>query len=209
MLSRNKEKPFIAGICGGSGSGKTYVLKQLQEHFGKEICLLSQDHYYRPLQLQQKDLHGQVNFDLPAAIDQQRFIRDLDKLSAGQQVRLTEYTFNNPARKPTELLLKPAPAIVVEGLFIFHSPAVRERLDLKVFIESDGSIALERRIKRDLKERAYTEEMIRYQWENHVKPAYRDFLLPYRDTADLIISNRSDRSPDLRKLIEIILIQSK
>ncbi|HEY9560305.1 MAG TPA: uridine kinase [Anseongella sp.] len=208
MPSRNN--PLIIGICGGSGSGKTYLLELLTTQLEQEVCLLSQDHYYFPLELQQKDERNQVNFDLPSAIDQQRFIRDLDAISLGKEIQLTEYTFNNPARAPRKLRLKPASIIIAEGLFIFHSAAVRKRLDIKVFVEVDEATALERRIKRDLVERAYTEEMIRYQWKHHVKPAYEQYLLPYRDSADLIIQNPPNRAPDLTKLMEtVILIQSK
>lgn len=209
MRSRSKNTPFLVGICGGSGSGKSYLMQLLEQTLGDKACFLSQDHYYRALELQEKDEQGQVNFDLPHAIDQHRFIRDLDQLSTGKAIHLQEYTFNNPARTPRPLRIKPAPIIVVEGLFIFHSAAVRERLDLKVFIESQEAIALARRLQRDVQERAYSEEMIRYQWEHHVRPAYERYLLPYRKMADLIISNPADGRPDIRKLIELILNQSK
>lgn len=209
MRSRNNTRPLIVGICGGSGSGKTYLLDLLTTRLAGRACLLSQDHYYRPLKEQEKDHRGQVNFDLPSAIDEKRFIYDLDQLISGQCIRLKEYTFNNPALPARTLLLVPAPVIIVEGLFIFHCQAIRERLSLKVFIETDESLALERRLERDLRERAYTEEMISYQWQNHVMPAYKQFLLPYRDTADLLISNPAESIPDLEPLLNLICIQSK
>src|SRR3546814_11718692 len=96
MPSRNN--PLIIGICGGSGSGKTYLLELLTTQLEQEVCLLSQDHYYFHLELQQKDERNQVNFDLPSAIDQQHFIRALDAISLGKAIKINKYTFNNLPR---------------------------------------------------------------------------------------------------------------
>lgn len=199
MRLKNK----VVGICGGSGSGKTYLLNLLTARLGDRVCVLSQDHYYKALELQEKDSQGQVNFDLPSAIDEKRFVHDLDCLINGHQIQVKEYTFNNPAVRPRSLLLKPAPIIIVEGLFIFHCQAIRERLSLKVFIEADETLALERRLERDIDERAYTREMILYQWKNHVMPAYERFLLPYRDNADLFVHNEGGNNPAIETLPDI------
>lgn len=209
MPSRNRKAPFVVGICGGSGAGKTYVLELLNRQLGQQACLLSQDHYYKPLAQQQRDDNGQVNFDLPSGIDQERFASDLQRLKRGEPVSLREYTFNNPALQPRSLHLEPAPLIIVEGLFIFHFESIRNQLSLKVFIESADTLALERRLERDQRERAYPEKLIRYQWEHHVKPAYLRYLMPYRETADLIIHNASKSEPDLRPLLNLIWTQSK
>ncbi|HYH55665.1 MAG TPA: uridine kinase [Anseongella sp.] len=209
MRSRNEARPLVIGICGGSGSGKTYLLHLLKEKLGPQACLLSQDHYYKPLREQEKDLNGVPNFDRPGSIDQERFTRDLDLLREGKSIRLKEYTFNNPALQPRSLLLEAAGIIIVEGLFVFYFTGIRERLDLKVFVEAGEAASLERRLKRDQLERAYTETMVRYQWENHVKPAYENYLLPFREQADLIVSNRNDSRPDLQALLNLICINSK
>lgn len=194
-------KMLVIGICGGSGSGKTYLLNLLTEKLGTEACLLSQDHYYKPLHQQEKDGNGITNFDLPSAINHARFTSDLDRLIQGKSVRLKEYTFNNPALSPGTLLLKPGKIIIVEGLFIFYFSGIRERLGLRVFMETEEASALDRRLERDQRERAYTEAMIRYQWDNHVKPAYEKYLLPFRENADLIISNPRGGEPDLEPLL--------
>lgn len=192
------------GICGGSGSGKTYILDLLTTRLGRNACFLSQDHYYRPLALQETDDNGQVNFDLPSAIDESRFVRDLDRLTRGESIELKEYTFNNPSLPARTLLLEPASLIIVEGLFIFHSEKISKRLSLKVFVESGEVLALKRRLERDSRERAYTEEMVRYQWKYHVMPAYKRYLLPYRDTADLLIRNPGESMPDLQPLLDLL-----
>lgn len=209
MPSRNKGIPFVIGICGGSGAGKTYLLELLTKRLGQQACLLSQDHYYKPLAEQQRDSNGEVNFDLPSGIDEQRFVSDLQRLKRGESTSLKEYTFNNPALRPRTLLLEPAPLIIVEGLFIFHFENIRSELSLKVFIESAETVALERRLERDQRERAYTEKLIRYQWEHHVKPAYLRYLMPYKETADLVIDNPSGSEPDLHPLLNLIWTQSK
>ena len=201
MLSRNK-KPLLIGICGRSGAGKTFVLDLLRSRLGEQICILSQDHYYRPLETQQKDALGQVNFDLPSAIDEARFVRDLEGLLEGNAIELREYTFNNPALVPRTIHLAPAPVIVVEGLFVFHFERIRRMLSLKVFIDTDENTALERRLERDLRARAYPAELIRYQWTNHVQPAYRQFVLPHKESADLVIRNNAAETPALEPLLE-------
>jgi uridine kinase len=89
------------------------------------------------------------------------------------------------------LTFKPAPIIVCEGLFIFYSEAIRKQFDLKIFIQADESIAMNRRLKRDFAERNIPEEYIRYQWKNHVMPAYEKFLLPFLSQADIIVNNNN------------------
>ena len=115
------QKPFLVGITGGSASGKTLFIKQLLESFPENrICLLSQDNYYRPRQLQPTDAKGVANFDLPESIDLEAFARDVARLHAGETITLKEYTYNNPNVVPKMLEFKPAPVIVVEGIFVFY-----------------------------------------------------------------------------------------
>lgn len=200
MQSRNKD-PLLIGISGRSGAGKTYLLDLLAAHLGDRVCILSQDHYYFPLESQQRDAQGEVNFDLPTALDNRRFLQDLRRLINGEIIQVREYTFNNPARESVTLTLRPAPVILVEGLFIFCQEEIRRLLACKVFLEADESTALTRRLERDFRERAYPEIRTRYQWENHVLPAYRKFIEPYKKEADLIIRNNASEPPDLEPLL--------
>jgi uridine kinase len=187
-----KRRPVFVGITGGSASGKTTFIKKLSEKFNtNQICVISQDHYYKPISEQKLDENGEVNFDLPEAIDFNRLLKDVKSLQKGEKVELVEYTFNNPKKFPKKLTWMPTPIIIIEGLFIFHHPKVAKIFDLKLFIEAKEEIKLNRRLARDFAERAMTKDQILYQWNNHVKPSYDKYLLPYREDVDMIIMNNT------------------
>jgi len=185
-------KPFIIGITGGSASGKTLFLKNLMEQFEPEhLCLISQDNYYRALHEQPKDHNGVENFDTPDSLDRQRFHRDLVALINGESISKLEYTFNNPDAKPKEIILKPAPIIIVEGIFVFYYPEIAELIDLKLFIDAKEAIKLKRRIIRDQVERGYDIEDVLYRYEHHVSPTYERYIEPLRHEADLVVPNNN------------------
>ena len=129
--------PYIIGITGGSGSGKTLFLKKLLDHFvSDEVCLISQDNYYKPREEQPVDDKGVKNFDLPISIDFEAYKNDILALKEGKSVIQKEYTFNNPSATPKQIELNPAPVIVVEGIFVLHYQEIADLLDLKVFQEN-------------------------------------------------------------------------
>lgn len=209
-MQRDPNKPFLVGIAGGSASGKTYLLHSLLRHFDKdEICLISQDHYYKPIEFQEKDENGEVNFDLPQGIDRESLLQDVETLKSGNPIYKKEYTFNNPNATPQMLAIHPAPVIVIEGLFIFHFHELAELFDLKVFVDADDHIKLNRRLIRDQVERGYSEETILYQWHNHVMPAYREFLLPYKDSSDYVIHNNDNIDREITGLCERFRLEMK
>ncbi len=183
-------KPYIVGITGGSASGKTQFLKALRNEFSpSELCVISQDDYYLPIEHQQKDENGEVNFDLPESIDKEKLLNHLKWLGEGKPIEKFSYNFNNPNKEKEKIILHPAPIILIEGLFIFYFQEVFDLLDLKIFVEAGEDIKLQRRINRDTNERGIAYEMVLYQWHNHVQPAFQKFLLPYKESADLIILN--------------------
>lgn len=183
-------KPLIVGICGGSGSGKTTLIRELKTTFErKELCIISQDDYYRPREEQEIDAEGIKNFDLPKSIDKKAFYKDIKKLIAGELVRRIEYTFNNEKASPQELRFEPAPIIIVEGIFVFHFKKIRSLLDLKIFLHAKENLKVIRRIKRDKEERNYPLEDVLYRYENHVLPTFERYIKPYMDEADIIINN--------------------
>lgn len=185
-----KSKFYIVGIAGGSASGKTSFLKDLQEALPKgAVSIISQDNYYLPKESQVVDESGEINFDLPTSINRAEFFEDLKKLIAGMSVERAEYGFNIGNGEPKMVVIQPAPIIIMEGLFVFHYEEIRELLDLRVYIDVRDEIKLERRILRDAIERGYNERSVRYQWDNHVLPSYKKFLRPYRDSSDIIITN--------------------
>jgi uridine kinase len=193
------KKPFVIGVAGGSGSGKTFFLKCFLNHFKKEeICLLSQDdYYYRVGHTMTAEENKLYNFDLPSTIDNGQFVNDIKNLINGETVYQKEYTFNNPNAEPKLLEIQPAPIVMVEGLFILHFEKIAEILDMKIFIDTDEDIALQRRLKRDLIERGYPEGDVLYKWNNHVMPAFNDYLLPYKDQCDKIITNNTHVAEDI------------
>jgi len=188
-----KNKPFVMGIAGSSGSGKTFFLNCFLDHFHPdEITLISQDDYYIPANTKTQEENKLYNFDLPTAINREAFFRDIQALFKGETIYKEEYTFNNPNIKPKILEIKPAPILIVEGLFIFHYSEVNELLNEKIFLHADEEVALERRLRRDLTERGYFEDDVRYKWVNHVVPAFNEYLLPFKESCDRIIINNVD-----------------
>ena len=196
------KKPFVIGIAGGSGSGKTFFLKCFLNHFKEqEVCLLSQDdYYYRVGHNMTAEENKLYNFDQPSTIDNDQFLIDIKRLINGETVYQKEYTFNNPNAEPKLLEINSAPIVMVEGLFILHFKEIAEMLDLKIFIDTDEDIALQRRLKRDLIERGYPQEDVLYKWNNHVMPAFKDFLLPHKELCDKIITNNTHVAENIIKI---------
>ncbi|MBC6367761.1 uridine kinase [Algoriphagus sp. AK58] len=194
------KKPFIVGITGGSASGKTLFLERLLSSFDPgEVCLISQDNYYKPRHLQPVDAQGIHNFDTPFSIDFEQYANDIRKIQDGETVFREEYTFNNAAKKPKLLTFAPAPVVVVEGIFVLYYPELADLLDLKIFIDAKDHIKLKRRIIRDKVERGYDLDDVLYRYEMHVMPTYEKYIEPFKSEADLIVPNNQsfDRALDV------------
>ena len=184
------QKPFIIGISGGSGSGKTTFVKELANSFTSEqVCILSQDNYYKPREEQVIDKTGEKNFDLPESFKEEEYHQDVLRLLNGEDVVLKEYVYNNPLAEPKNVIYKPAPVIIIEGIFVFHFADVSRLMDLKIFIDADEHIKLIRRIQRDKIERNYPLEDVLYRYQHHVFPSYQKFILPYKSECDIVINN--------------------
>jgi uridine kinase len=200
--------PYIVGITGGSASGKTLFLKSLLHAFAPhEICLISQDNYYKPRHEQPRDENGIYNFDTPFSIDFELYAQHIKDLRNGKQVIKQEYTFNNPQAVPAMLTLQASPIIVVEGIFVFYFPEIASLLDLKVFIDAAEHIKLKRRIVRDKDERGYDLEDVLYRYEKHVMPTYEKYIAPFKSDADIIIPNNLHFERGLEMLI--VFLKSK
>ena len=181
---------YVIGITGGSASGKTEFLKKIFKCFGPdEVCLISQDNYYRPHDLLEPDEAGYYNHDLPETIDSSTFGNHLEQLKLNQSVEFYEYDFTTMSSSDQLKKLEPAPVIIAEGIFAFHYPEVVKHLDLKLYVEADGHLMLKRRLLRDQSERGQDMNEIFHRFEKHVIPAYEKYILPHKKTADIVVPN--------------------
>jgi len=182
--------PLIVGMTGGSASGKTLFLSSLMKIFHEDdICLVSQDNYYKSRDSQPVDENGVKNFDTPLSIDFDAFRYDLEQLKSGHTVTRQEYTFNNPQVTPRQLVFKPSPIIIAEGIFVFYHKELSDLFDLKLFIEAKNYLMLKRRITRDAVERGYDLDDVLYRYEKHVAPTFEKYIEPLKHEADIIIPN--------------------
>ncbi len=196
---------MIIGICGGSGSGKTTLLNRLYTSYKHlQPSVFSMDNYYRPIEHQLIDKNGEINFDLPTALDEERLVSDLKKLLDGEEIVVKEYHFNAPPDKHVLITIRPSDVVIVEGLFLFHYPEVRKMLNYSVFIHVDPKTQLDRRLYRDQETRGYSREAILYQWNNHVIPCFDNYLLPYQNEADFLFRNDSNADIDFELLTKEI-----
>lgn len=206
-------KPYIVGITGGSGSGKTTFLRNLSEGYSaEEVCILSMDNYYKPRTQQVYDENGVQNFDLVDSIDTQTFFKDIIRLVSGETIVKEEYTFNNNLADAGMITIKPAPVMILEGLFVMHMKDLRSLLDLKIYIEAKDALKIIRRIKRDQTERNYPLEDVLYRYESHVLPSYEKYIFPYKNDVDIIINNNGNTDAILKILrnhFDIIIEQNK
>jgi uridine kinase len=197
------ERPYIIGIVGASGSGKTTVAKELTELAGN-ASQLSQDNYYisLPDHVDARDW----NFDDPSVIDLDHLARDLATLKRGETVEGPRYIFSTHQRAPDTVKLKPAPLIIVEGLFLFLPEDLRNVFDLKIFIDLPLALCLERRVARDVVERGRTAAMIRQRWIEQVEPMYRNYVEPARALADLQLVPAERGTPERETQLRDILL---
>ena len=199
-----KKIKLIVGITGGSGVGKTTLINTLYKEFEGKITTLSLDNYYKPKTEQVVDENGVTNFDLPTALDTKQLEIDLNLLLDNKTVKQKVYTFNNPDKEDDFLLIEPNEILIIEGLFVMHYPFVKSKLNYSVYLSVDREKQLERRLKRDMTERNYTEESILYQWYNHVIPSYDNYVRPYKKEADLIITNNKTFDDNIHTLMDVI-----
>ncbi len=180
--------PFVLGIAGGSGSGKTTISRAILDALppGSGI-LLEQDHYYRAQPDVAFEQRERVNYDHPDALETNLLIAHLDALRAGHAIIRPTYDFAAHDRSPEGSRIPPAPVVVVEGILVLADERLRQRFDAKVFVDTDADIRLMRRIRRDLEQRGRTFGQVRKQYYESVRPMHLAFVEPSKRFADIII----------------------
>jgi uridine kinase len=179
---------MIIGIGGGTGSGKTTVARRILENVSDEqVLFLQQDSYYRNLGDLPLELRHQINFDHPDALDNYLFINHIKALRAGESIEIPVYDFSTHSRKSETIHIEPKPILIVEGILIFVDAALRELMDVKIFVDTADDIRFIRRLKRDVEERGRSVDSVIKQYLETVRPMHEQFVEPSKRFADVII----------------------
>jgi uridine kinase len=187
-----QKKCFILGVAGGSGSGKTYFAKALQEALGPLATIVYQDNFYIDQSHRFDHDGGSVNFDHPESLDLNLLAKCLSELKEGKPTRIPIYDFKTHSRSSEELFLEPTNIIIVDGILIFHPEYLREQFDEMVFFDTPESLRFERRLERDVVERGRTVEGVKAQFLKQVKPMHDQFVDPSKVYAHTIVKDLGD-----------------
>ena len=180
--------PFLIGIAGGTGSGKTTVTNAIVARVGEErIAILSHDSYYRDFVDLPKDILDRQNFDHPDSLESELLVRHLKALKQGMVVETPIYDFKVHRRAAETRRVEPRKVILVDGILIYAEPELRKLFDVKIYVDTDADIRLIRRLKRDIAERGRTVESVVKQYESTVRPMHMEFVEPSKRYADLIV----------------------
>ena len=179
--------PLFIGIAGGSGSGKTTLAERLAEHFGDRLSLLRHDDYYKAQSDLTLEERATLNFDHPDAFDSSLLVQHLDALRQGQDVLCPIYNYSQHDRSAETRLVKANEVIVLEGILIFENSEIRDRLDIKIFVDTDADVRIIRRIKRDVSCRGRDLDSVISQYFATVKPMHEAFVEPSKRYADIIV----------------------
>ena len=178
---------LVIGIAGGTGSGKTTLMKRLLERFGNDVTVLSHDNYYCRRDDMPFEERCKVNYDEPAALETDLMTQHLDALRRGQAIDCPVYDFAQHNRSDKTTRIEPKPVIIVEGILIFENKPLRDLMDIKIFVDTDADIRLCRRIRRDVRERGRTLESVIEQYQTTVKPMHEKYVEPSKRYAHLVV----------------------
>lgn len=179
---------LVIGIAGGTGSGKTTVVRKIVESFRDgEVAVIPQDSYYRDSSHLPLEERLKLNFDEPAAIEWELLVEQLQQLKAGKAIEQPTYSYLTCTRQPETIHVEPRDIIIVEGILILCDPALRDMLDMKIFVDADSDERLIRVINRDIIERGRTVEMVIERYERILRPMHLQHIEPTKRYADLII----------------------
>ena len=178
---------LVIGIAGGTGSGKTTLMKNLIARFGADVTVLSHDNYYRRHDEMSYEQRCQLNYDEPAALETELMAVHLDKLRHGEAIECPVYDFTLHNRSQETVHIEPQKVIIVEGILIFENKPLRDLMDIKIFVDTDADVRLCRRIKRDVNKRGRTLESVLNQYQQTVKPMHEQYVEPSKKFADIVI----------------------
>ncbi len=182
--------PYLIGLAGGSGSGKTALARELTDRLPPgESVTLELDSYYLD---QSGSSPADLNFDEPVAFEYELLLEHIQALSRGEAVNKPVYDFANHSRLAQTELISPQRYVLIEGLFVLYWPEIRDLLNLKVFLDSDHKTCLERRLARDVRERGRARASIEEQYQKAVQPMFETHVLPTREFAELILDGREN-----------------
>jgi uridine kinase len=179
---------IIIGIAGASGSGKTLIARTIYEELGSDqVVIIEEDSYYKDLSEMPERVREKMNFDHPEALDHHLLLEHLKALQNGKSVNIPIYDYTKHCRKKETRKINKHSIIVLEGILIFSEEAIRQVLDIKIFVDTPLDICLLRRVKRDVHERERSIDSILKQYEETVRPMYLQFIEPSKRYADLIV----------------------
>jgi uridine kinase len=184
-------QPVLIGIAGPSGAGKSELANALRRRLPEPVAVVSLDSYYRSLTHMCFEERAQYNFDHPDALEWPLIVEDVRRMARGEAIEEPVYLFERHARAAQTRRVEPAPYVLLEGLFALYHEQVRERLAARIFVEAPDEVCLDRRIARDTVERGRTREGVIQQYQRTVRPMARQYLLPTRQFADLVVSGES------------------
>ena len=196
ILRRRKEKEgrwsshmdtMIIGIAGGTGSGKTTLTEKLKAEFGEDVSVLYHDNYYKSHSEMPYEERTKLNYDHPDAFETDLMIRDIQALRRGETVRCPVYDYTIHDRSGDTVEVRPTKVIIVEGILIFENQALRELMDIKIFVDTDADVRILRRIMRDVKKRGRSLDSVVKQYLTTVKPMHEQFVEPSKRFADIVV----------------------
>lgn len=181
-------KPYIIGIAGGSGSGKSTFAKRLKKAFPDQVSLISCDNYYLPHDELSLEERAQLNYDAPEALEFDLMVRHLEALKNGQSALCPVYDFTRHTRSDAFTEILPRPIILIDGILIFHDPSLRACMDLKIYVETDADERILRRARRDMRDRGRDLDSVIHQYLSTVKPMHNTYVEPTKVYADIILN---------------------
>ena len=197
--------PFVIGVAGGSGSGKTTVVRRIRESLGDDqVSLLEHDKYYRDRGDRRFEERTTLNYDHPDSLETDLLVQHVRELRAGRPVDVPVYDFARYERAQQTTRVPPRQAIIVEGILIFTDPELRRLMDVKVFVDADDDTRFIRRLQRDIAERGRTVDSVIDQYESTVKPMHLEFVEPSKRYADVIVPQGGHNTVAIGMLLSLV-----